>query len=56
MRRGMRTSQELFPLRLEPDIQVRLWKKLFATGAQTTWFLTIFFNLTTFWREFNLTT
>jgi len=39
MRRGMHTSQALFPLRFEPGIlRVRPWKELLATGAQTTWF------------------
>ena len=39
VRRGMRIGQALFP-GIEPDIpQVRPWKELIATGAQTTWFL-----------------
>jgi hypothetical protein len=38
-RRGMRTGQALFPLRIESGIpRVRTWKKLLVTGAQTTWF------------------
>ena len=33
-----RTGQALFPLEFEPGIpRVRPWKKLLATGAQTTW-------------------
>lgn len=35
--KGMRTSQVLFPLGIESGIfRVRPWKKLLATGAQTT--------------------
>jgi len=37
MRRGMRTGQALFSLEIERDIpQIRPWKDLLATGAQTT--------------------
>nr|ABN08011.1 hypothetical protein MtrDRAFT_AC154113g7v2 [Medicago truncatula] len=37
MRRGMRTGQTLFPLRIEPGIfRVRPWKELLAIGAQAT--------------------
>jgi len=44
LHRDMRTGQVLFPLRIELNIsqilesnipQIRLWKKLLATGAQT---------------------
>jgi len=47
MRRGMRTGQTLFPLRIEPGIpQVRPWKELLATGAQTTWLTQLFIDQT----------
>jgi len=47
MCRGMRIGQALFPLGIELGIpRVRPWKELLATGAQTTWFKSIFnFNI-----------
>jgi len=40
----MRTDQVLFPLEIEPGIpQIRPWKELLATGAQTTLFTLISF-------------
>jgi hypothetical protein len=40
VRRGMRTGQTLFLLRMEPHIpRIRPWKKLLTTKAQTTWLL-----------------
>jgi len=40
MRRGMRTGQVLFFMRIEPGIpRLRHWKELLATETQATWFM-----------------
>jgi len=53
MRRGTRTGQTLFPLRIKPGIpRVRPWKELLATGAQATWFSLFILGLASYYYSF----